>query len=193
MNDYHTCKQAKSLALHYTAARFMLCAHAFSVFLIMPHINVSIHVAHVYEKIAWLPTIRNWLAKPLGKWSTKSWHENLSLSTIAQNFSISVETAHNIVKCFILTGDITAKAPGPCLGSAKLSVREELFVIDLVLERLNIFLQAVLEEVIEIFNYRAYCMPHIEMTWPNRKVRQIALQIKCATYIVLSSWQTFAM
>ena len=78
MNNYHTYKQAKSLASHYTAARFMLRAHAFSVFLIMPHINVSMHSAHICAKNAWFPTIRNWLATPLGsgqpKADTKIYH-----------------------------------------------------------------------------------------------------------------------
>jgi len=114
----HASKQNHLL---YTIQQLGLCcAYAFSVF-IMLH-NVSMHVAHICAKI-WFPTIRNWLATPLGKWSTNSWHENLLLNTIAQNFIISVETAHNILKCFILTGDIAAKAPCPRLGSVKLDTK----------------------------------------------------------------------
>ena len=48
---------------------------------------------------------------------------------------------------FSLTDDITAKAPGPCLGSGKLSFTEELFTINQVLERTSIYLQEVCEEI----------------------------------------------
>ena len=67
-----------------------------------------------------------------------------TLSKIACNFTISV---HNVLKCFTLTGEVAAKAQGTRLGSRKLSVREDLFVISLVLERPSIYLQEVCEEV----------------------------------------------
>jgi len=52
--------------------------------------------------------------------------QDSSLNTIAHNFSISIGTVHNVLKCFTLIGDIAAKAPCPQLGSRKLSVTEEL-------------------------------------------------------------------
>ena len=100
-----------------------------------------------------------------------------SLSTIACNFSISVGTVHNVFKCFTLTGDIAAKAPGPHLGSRKLSVTEELFVINLVS---SIYLQEVCEEVLTQIGILV-TVPTVccLLKWhglTRKNIRQIALQ-----------------
>lgn len=105
---------------------------------------------------------------------------NLSLSRIARNFSISVGTVHNILKHFTLTGQVAAKPQGTRLGSRKLSVSEELFVINLVLDKPYIYLQEVCDEVSAetgvSVSVPTVCRLLKRHGLTRKKIRQIALQ-----------------
>ena len=74
--------------------------------------------------------------------------QSLSLNRIVHNFSLSIETVHNILEHFTTTGEIDAKAQGTRLGSRKLSASEEMFVVGLVLDRPFIYLQEICDDVL---------------------------------------------
>lgn len=103
---------------------------------------------------------------------------DLSLSDIASNLNISIGTVHNILKHFELTGEVAAKVQR--FASRKLNASEELFVISLVLDRPNIYLQEVCDEVLAetgvTVSIPTVCRLLKRHGLTRKKIRQVSIQ-----------------